>query len=105
MKSTEKQVFLLGDNCQEVFFAHCQITVLYAIEEFARTCFIALGFGYYIKRGGERMKYICNVCGWVYDEEEGCEELSIAPGTKWKDIEEDFSCPTCGMGKDDFSQI
>ncbi|MBD5100492.1 MAG: rubredoxin [Clostridiales bacterium] len=51
------------------------------------------------------MKYICNVCGWVYDEEEGCEELDIAPGTKWEDIEEDFSCPTCGVGKDDFSEV
>ena len=50
------------------------------------------------------MKYIGNVCGWVYDEEEGCEELDIAPGTKWEDIE-DFSCPTCGVGKDDFSEV
>ena len=50
------------------------------------------------------MKYVCSVCGWEYDEEAGSEELGIAPGTKWEDIEDDFSCPLCGVGKDDFSQ-
>ncbi|MDE6210650.1 MAG: rubredoxin [Clostridia bacterium] len=50
------------------------------------------------------MKYVCSVCGWEYDEELGSEELGIAPGTKWEDIEDGFSCPLCGVGKDDFSQ-
>lgn len=50
------------------------------------------------------MKYVCKVCGWVYDEEKGCEETGIAPGTKWSDIDE-FFCPTCGMGKEEFEQI
>lgn len=48
------------------------------------------------------MKYIC-VCGWEYDEELGSEELGIAPGTKFDDLPEDFVCPVCGLGKDDFS--
>lgn len=51
------------------------------------------------------MKYICNVCGWIYDEEEGCEELGIAPGTKWEDVDDDVTCPVCGVGKDDFSEV
>ncbi len=59
---------------------------------------------YYKPTGGSDMKYVCSVCGWEYDEELGSEELGIAPGTKWEDIEDDFSCPLCGVGKDDFSQ-
>ena len=36
------------------------------------------------------MKYVCDVCGWEYDEEEGYPEGGIAPGTKWEDVPEDF---------------
>ena len=36
------------------------------------------------------MKYVCDVCGWEYDEEKGYPEGGIAPGTKWEDIPEDF---------------
>ena len=39
------------------------------------------------------MKYVCDVCGWEYDEEEGYPEGGIAPGTKWEDVPEDFECP------------
>ena len=50
------------------------------------------------------MRYICNVCGWVYDEKEGAIEYGIAPGTKFEDLPEDFVCPLCGVGKDQFSE-
>ena len=40
-------------------------------------------------------KYVCDACGWVYDEEE--------TGVKWEDLPEDFACELCGVGKDDFS--
>ena len=43
------------------------------------------------------MKYICNLCGWVYDEEE--------TGVKWEDLPEDFACELCGAGKEDFSPV
>ena len=48
------------------------------------------------------MKYICNICGLVYDEERGCPEEEIAPGTAWENILDDFICPLCGVGKDEF---
>ncbi len=48
------------------------------------------------------MKYVCTVCGWVYDETEGCPDAGIAPGTKWEDLPEDFECPLCNVGKDMF---
>ena len=50
------------------------------------------------------MKYVCNICGWEYDEELGDPENGIAPGTKFADLPDDFTCPLCGVGKDDFSE-
>ena len=41
------------------------------------------------------MKYVCNMCGWVYDEDEA--------GVKWEDLPDDFTCELCGVGKDQFS--
>ena len=56
------------------------------------------------KRKGEAtMKYVCDVCGYVYDEVAGDPDNGIAPGTKWEDVPEDFVCPLCGVGKDQFS--
>ena len=50
----------------------------------------------------KRAKYVCTVCGFVYDEAEGHPDSGIAPGTKWEDVPEDFTCPLCGVGKDMF---
>ncbi len=50
-------------------------------------------------------KYICNVCGWVYDPEVGDPDGGIAPGTAFEDIPDDWECPECGVGKDDFSVL
>ncbi len=49
------------------------------------------------------MKYVCNVCGWVYDEEIGDPDNGIAAGTEFDALPEDFVCPLCGVGKEDFS--
>ena len=48
-------------------------------------------------------KYVCDVCGWIYDEAEGSEENGIAAGTKFEDLPEDFTCPLCAVGKENFS--
>ena len=58
-----------------------------------------------IKKEVEEMKYVCDVCGWVYDEEAGYPEGGIAPGTKFEDLPEDFICPLCQMGKQFFSEV
>lgn len=50
-------------------------------------------------------KWECIVCGWVYDEAKGWPEDGIAPGTKWEDVPEDWLCPDCGVGKEDFEMI
>lgn len=49
------------------------------------------------------MKYICDVCGYVYDEELGDPDNGIDPGTTWAELPDDFVCPLCGVGKEDFS--
>lgn len=49
------------------------------------------------------MKYVCDVCDWVYDEEKGYPEGGIAPGTKWEDVPDDFVCPLCFVGKELFT--
>ena len=50
-------------------------------------------------------KYVCDVCGWVYDPEVGDPDSGIAPGTAFEDIPDDWECPECGVGKDDFSVV
>ncbi|MBQ6165799.1 MAG: rubredoxin [Clostridia bacterium] len=50
------------------------------------------------------MKYVCSLCGYVYDEELGDPENGIEPGTPWEDLGEDFVCPLCGAGKDVFEE-
>lgn len=50
-------------------------------------------------------KYVCDVCGWEYDEAVGDREQGIAPGTKFEDLPADFVCPLCGVGKKAFSEV
>ena len=47
-------------------------------------------------------KYGCVVCGWVYDEDLGDDELGIPAGTLFTDLPEDFECPVCGVGIEQF---
>ena len=47
-------------------------------------------------------KYVCSVCGYVYDPEEGDPDSGIEPGTAFEDIPDDWCCPVCGVGKEDF---
>ncbi|MDR1905372.1 MAG: rubredoxin [Clostridiales bacterium] len=49
-------------------------------------------------------KYICNLCGYVYDEALGDEDAGVKPGTLWKDVPDDYTCPVCGAGKDQFEK-
>ena len=43
------------------------------------------------------MKFVCSGCGYVYDEELGAPEVGVAPGTKFEDLPDDFTCPSCGL--------
>ena len=58
------------------------------------------------KYKGEYMKkYVCNVCGWIYDPAIGIPEDGIAPGTAFEDLPEDWVCPQCFVSKDEFSPL
>jgi rubredoxin len=48
-------------------------------------------------------KYVCDLCGYIYDPAAGDPDNGVEPGTPWKDGPGDWVCPDCGAGKDDFS--
>lgn len=47
-------------------------------------------------------KYVCRVCGYVYDPEVGDPEAKISAGTSFLELPEDWVCPVCGVHKDEF---
>ena len=49
-------------------------------------------------------KYVCEVCGYVYDEAAGDPDNGIAPGTAFEDLPEDWACPLCGADKTQFDR-
>ena len=51
------------------------------------------------------MKYRCTVCDWIYNPEVGDPDSGFAPGTAFEDIPEDWSCPLCGVSKEDFERV
>ena len=50
-------------------------------------------------------RWLCEACGLVYDEARGDPDSGLAPGTRFEDIPEDWTCPVCGVGKSDFRPI
>ncbi len=54
---------------------------------------------------GEPRVWQCRICGFLYDEATGIPEDGIAPGTRWEYIPDDWECPECGVGKDEFDLV
>ncbi len=50
-------------------------------------------------------KYICVICGYIYDEAAGWPEDGILPGTRWEDVPINWTCPDCGARKEDFDMV
>lgn len=48
-------------------------------------------------------KYVCDICGYIYDPEVGDPLRRGSSGTAFEDIPDDWVCPLCGVGKEDFS--
>jgi rubredoxin len=48
-------------------------------------------------------RYVCNICGYVYDPAEGDPDAGIRKGVSFEDLPEDWVCPVCGAEKDEFS--
>ncbi len=53
----------------------------------------------------QKNRYICNICGWIYDPATGVPTEGIKAGIDFKDLPEDFVCPECGVGKDQFTLL
>lgn len=50
-------------------------------------------------------RFMCLLCGYIYDEAKGWPEDGIEPGTRWEDVPPAWQCPECGATKDDFEMI
>jgi len=53
----------------------------------------------------EYKSWVCLICGWIYNEEEGLPEEGIVAGTRFADIPEDWRCPLCDVGKAEFAVV
>jgi rubredoxin len=49
-------------------------------------------------------RYVCTICGYVYDPEQGDPDNGVKPGTPFKDVPGDWVCPVCGASKDEFEK-
>ena len=49
-------------------------------------------------------KYVCDICGYVYDPAEGDPDNGVAPGTPWEQVPDSWVCPLCGVTKEHFSK-
>ena len=49
-------------------------------------------------------RYICNVCGYIYDPADGDPENGVPPGISFDELPEDWECPACGVGKEFFDE-
>jgi rubredoxin len=49
-------------------------------------------------------RYVCTICGYVYDPEQGDPDNGVDPGTKFDDLPDDWECPVCGASKEDFEK-
>jgi rubredoxin len=59
-----------------------------------------------VKRRKEIMKkYVCLACGYIYDPEMGDPDNGVDAGTTWENVPEDWVCPLCGVGKDQFEEV
>lgn len=50
-------------------------------------------------------RYVCKVCGYIYDPQKGDPTAGVGPGTAFEDLPEDWICPECGVGKDQFEMM
>lgn len=62
-------------------------------------------FSYAINEGNFLKKYMCVICGLIYDETLGWPEDGIQPGTKWEDVPPNWTCPNCSARKDEFEMM
>ncbi|MDK9701653.1 MAG: rubredoxin [Sulfuritalea sp.] len=50
-------------------------------------------------------KWMCLICGFIYDEANGIPEEGLPGGTRWDEIPPNWTCPECGARKEDFEMV
>jgi len=58
-----------------------------------------------LERREKMDKWECMVCGYIYDPEEGDPDNDIEPGTPFEELPDDWVCPECGVGKEEFEKV
>ena len=106
--AAKKMKGLLGE-CKDIVFTDTTVTVRSAMtdanrEEIGRLALELAGEYNKTESENEGVKYVCEICGYEYDESAGDPDNGIAPGTKFEDLPEDFTCPLCGVDKSNFKK-
>lgn len=91
------------EKSKNITVAENNVKILSALSADSEAQLNALADELIKKKEESEMKYVCDVCGWEYDEALGDPDNGIEAGTKFEDLPEDFVCPLCGVGKDNFS--
>ena len=98
------------EKCKNLQYAQTSVKILSSMNEENKTQIDALAKELCLdvcetkSKEGSMSKFVCGICGWTYDEEEGLPEKGIAPGTKFSRLPEDFRCELCGVDKDNFTE-
>jgi rubredoxin len=50
-------------------------------------------------------KWVCSICGYIYDPEQGDPDSGISPGTSFESLPDDWMCPACGVSKENFEKL
>ncbi len=99
----------LLEGCKDIEFTETTVTVRSALseankEEIKKLALELAGDHAKKEKENESMKYVCEICGYEYDEKVGDPDNGIAPGTKFEDLPDDWSCPLCGVDKSNFKK-
>jgi len=84
---------VMGNHSRRKFLSEA-LTVAVGVSIFGMAAAIAQGQDY--------RKWMCVVCGFIYDEANGLPDEGIAAGTRWEDVPDTWACPECGVTKSDF---
>ena len=94
-------------ECKDITFTDTTVTVRSAMtdanrEEIKKLARELVGASENDEKEEKSVKYVCEICGYEYDEAVGDPDNGIAPGTKFEDLPDDWSCPLCGVDKSNF---
>ena len=104
---TEEEIKMMLAEGKDITFTDTAVTIRSGVtdanrEEIKNLALELAGGCNNDEKEENSVKYVCEICGYEYDESAGDPDNGIAPGTAFEDLPEDFVCPVCGASKDDF---